>query len=48
MSISVKAAELRQKRSIGNLWDNFVEVTKLWDVVYKMEDLVKNNKPNVQ
>ena len=45
--ISVKAAELRQKRSIGNLWDNFVEVTKLDDVVKEMKDLERDENTDM-
>jgi len=35
--------EGRKKRSIGNLWDNFVEVTKLRDVVERMRTLLREN-----
>jgi hypothetical protein len=45
--ISVKAAELRQKRSIGNLWDNFIEVTKLDDVVKEMRILEKDENTDM-
>ena len=34
-------AEQHQNRNIGNLWDNFVEVTKLHDVVERMKVLVR-------
>ena len=40
-------AQLRQKRSIGNLWDNFVEVTKLHNVVERMRELVKDENQDM-
>ena len=38
----MNGAELGQERSIGNLWDNFVEVTKLNDVFLRMQQLEKD------